>query len=393
MRIIVGVSGGIAAYKTGELVSRLVKAGHEVRVVMTRAAHQFMGPLTFRALSGQAVVTDAEEDAYGAIGHIALSHWGEALVIAPASANLMARLARGAADDMLSLIYLGFRGPILMAPAMEPLMWDHPRTRANVSTLMHDGVHLVGPTEGRMASGREGLGRMAEPVDIYSALMDVTTEKQLAGVAMVVTAGSTWEYFDPVRLLANPSTGLMGVLIANEGARRGAAVTLVHGPGVRESLHPQVTAYPVVSALEMLEAVELLAVRAHVVVGAAAVSDFRPREVWKRKAHKEEVGLLWEMERNPDIMGELGRRYHGEKVLVGFAAETEDPIEQAQKKRERKQLDAVVANRVGIHAGFGPDHHQAWLVSDDQVTTISPQTKEATAKTLIDWIWHRYRGE
>lgn len=391
MRVVVGVSGGIAAYKTCEIVSRLVQKGHDVRVIMTPRAAQFVAPLTFRALSGQAVAVDVADETEGPLSHITLSHWAEALIMAPATASLMARLASGCAEDMLSLVYLGFRGPVLMAPAMEPDMWSHPRTQANLRTLTDDGVHLIGPNPGRLASGRTGLGRMAEPSEVLDALDDVTAKKDLVGVTMVITAGSTWEHFDPVRLLTNPSTGLMGVEIANQASRRGAAVTLVTGPSVDWALHSAVNRQSVTSAREMHAAVKALMPDADVYVGAAAVSDFRPVEQLQRKAHKESVGLSWHMERNPDIIQDVAQQYRGQKLIIGFAAETEDAVEQASRKRAAKGLDAVVANVVGGRSGFGDQEHHAWLVTSAGAEPILPNSKSATAGVLLSWVAERLR--
>lgn len=392
MRILVGVSGGIAAYKACELVSRLVQSGHEVRVVLTPGATEFVRPLTFRALSGHAVGVVTSDEPEGPLSHITLAHWADAMVIAPASTSLLARLASGQATDMLSLIYLGFVGPVLVAPAMEPDMWGHPRAQANVRTLTRDGVRFVGPHQGRLASGRTGLGRMAEPAEIVESVLDLTEVQDLQGIRVVVTAGSTWEYFDPVRLLTNPSTGLMGVLIANLAARRGAQVTIIPGPAVTFPLHMAVTEHRVESAEEMLQAVQAAMPDADVFIGAAAVSDFRPRHRLSQKAPKESIGLEWSMEPNPDIIRVIAEQYrHQKKLLVGFAAETENPEERARYKRENKGLDAVVANLVGSGQGFGHGIHRAWLVTKTGSQPISVDSKTETAKILLDWVQKQVR--
>ncbi len=393
MRVVVAVSGGIAAYKACDVVSRLVKGGHEVRVVMTPAAAQFVAPLTFRALSGQSVSVNVDGDEGGAIGHVALARWAEALVIAPATASLMARLATGDARDMVTLVYMGFRGPVVMAPAMEPEMWSHPRTIANRIVLEQDGVWLVGPEEGRMASGYIGVGRMAEPETIVEALQDAVSPHDLAGRTLVVTAGATWEHFDPVRLLTNPSTGMMGVAVANQAARRGARTVLVAGPSVTlDTVHPHVEIRPVVSALDMLTEVRSAMHGADVLVGAAAVSDFRPEQVAEFKVHKPDIARDWAMAPNPDIIRTMATEYGGQKLMIGFAAETENPVEQAQKKRREKGLDAVLANLVGPGRGFGHGSHQAWLVTGEGVEELAGQTKAETAQRLVDWISERLRG-
>lgn len=392
MRVIVGVSGGIAAYKACELVSRLVKSGHEVRVVMTPAAAQFVAPLTFRALSGHPVASSTLDEPEGPISHVALSHWAEAMIVAPATAALLARLASGQAEDMVSLVYLGFRGPVLLAPAMEPEMWSHPRTQNNVQILQDDGVQFVGPHYGRMASGREGLGRMAEPAEIYEAMLDATAVQDLKGRTFVVTAGATWEFFDPVRLLTNPSTGLMGVAVANQAARRGARVLLAAGPTVTAPLHPRVERRPVTSAIDMLAAVDSAMGDADALIGAAAVSDFRPVRRLLQKAHKDQLGLNWAMERNPDVIRAMAEKYGADKLIVGFAAETENAVEQAEAKRVKKGLDAVVANLVGEGQGFGAGHHQAWLVTDRGSWAFAGEDKGMTAAALLDWIRDRLGG-
>lgn len=387
------VSGGIAAYKACDVVSRLVKAGHAVRVVMTPAAAQFVAPLTFRALSGQSVSIDVGGAEGGAIGHVELARWAEALVIAPATASLMSRMANGDARDMVTLVYMGFRGPVVVAPAMEPEMWSHPRTVANRAVLEKDGVLLVGPEEGRMASGYLGVGRMAEPETIVEALQDAVSPQDLAGRTLVVTAGATWEHFDPVRLLTNPSTGMMGVAVANQAARRGARSVLVAGPSVAlGTVHPRVEILSVVSAADMLNAVRAAMPEADVFVGAAAVSDFRPAQSADYKVHKADIPREWAMVPNPDIIRTMATEFRGQKLMVGFAAETDNPVEQAQKKRQEKQLDAVLANLVGSDRGFGHGAHQAWLVSREGVAELASQTKAETAHHLLDWISEQLRG-
>ena len=393
MRIIVGVSGGIAAYKSCELVSRLVQAHHEVRVVMTPQAAQFVAPLTFRALTGHPAAIAVNDEPEGPLSHITLAQWADALIVAPATASLLARFAAGTADDMLSLVYLSFKGPVLLAPAMEPNMWEHPRTQANLKVLISDGIRLVGPHAGRLASGRSGLGRMAEPEELVEALEDVLTPKDLGGISLVVTAGATWEHFDPVRLLTNPSTGRMGVLIANLAARRGARVSLVCGPRVTEPVHQAVERVDVVSALDMLEACQELMRTGDVFVGAAAVSDFRPEKPLSQKAHKTELGLQWAMAPNPDIIRALSDQYRSRALMVGFAAETDNAPKHAEDKRRGKQLDAVVANLVGSDQGFGRGRYQSWMVTDQGVNEIPGNSKEDTARALLDWVAERIRGD
>lgn len=388
MRIVVGVGGGIAAYKTCHLVSQLVQKRHEVQVVMTEAATRFVAPLTFHALSGRAVTVTAEDPTdLGPIGHVALAHWAEALVLAPAPGELLARLAAGLGHDMLGLVYLGFSGPRVVAPAMEPEMWRHPAVRRAVEAMTADGVQWVGPTYGRMASGRMGLGRMAEPDAILEVLESVVAPKDLKGVRILVTAGPTWEHFDPVRILTNPSTGVMGVEIARQAVHRGAEVDLVHGPRVAVPTLPHLAAWPVVSAREMLDrCLERIGRQpeVNVVVAAAAVSDFRPARPLAAKGHKGELGLEWQMLPNPDVLAEVSRRLGPEAVRVGFAAESEDLEASARRKLREKGLDAVVANRVGPDRGFGEGAYEALWVEADRPPERLAGDKRTVAKILLD---------
>ncbi|MCY0865864.1 MAG: bifunctional phosphopantothenoylcysteine decarboxylase/phosphopantothenate--cysteine ligase CoaBC [Sulfobacillus sp.] len=387
MRIVLGVAGGIAAYKACELASRLTKDGHDVSVLMTRTATEFVSPLTFRALTGRAVAVTIGEEPFGPLSHVHLAHWADALVIAPATADLLARLAAGRADDMLSAVYLGFQGPRLIAPAMEPEMWAHPRTQANVAVLRQDGVRFIGPTAGRMASGHYGVGRLAEPEAIQDALVDLLTPKDLAGLRMLVTAGSTWEYFDPVRVITNPATGLMGKLLAGQAVRRGAEVAVVAGPGVTPLTERTGLVWDtVVSAEEMLTRALVRLPGMHVVVGTAAVSDFRPAKRAEQKVHKAAVGLSWPVEPNPDVIRTLAEQADPGTLMIGFAAETDNIIESAQRKRLDKKLDAVVANRVGLGVGFGTGAHEAWLVTADGVEPMPGHHKEETATALLNWV-------
>lgn len=386
MRIVLGVTGGIAAYKACELASRLMKESHEVQVVMTKGAAQFIAPLTFSALTHRPVAIAATDEPQGPLSHVKLAQWANGMIVAPASANVLARFATGLAQDMLELVYLGFRGPILMAPAMEPQMWQHPRTQHNVDVLSADGVQWVGPTHGRMASGAMGIGRMAEPIEILEKWRQMTAPQDLSGTRIVVTAGPTWEHFDPVRLLTNPSTGQMGVWIAHVALQRGAEVILIHGPGVQV---PDVLvdhAVAVISAQDMLYAVQREAPSAQVIIGAAAVSDFRPAKPLSHKAHKDEVEDRWDMVPNPDILKIIGQQYAGQKILVGFAAETDGVIESAHNKRQNKKLDAVVANLVGSGRGFGHGAHKAWMVTADDVKVIPGDHKSDTASAVLDWV-------
>lgn len=394
MHVVVGVGGGIAAYKTAELVSHLARQGHEVQVVMTEAAAEFIAPLTFSALSGRPVLKGFEPAPLGALAHVELSHWADALVIAPATADLMARLQAGRGDDWLTLIYLGFRGPCLLAPAMEPEMWEHPAVQRNRDKLLGDGVAILGPFTGRMASGRFGTGRMAEPDDLIERLYDLASPQHLAGCDLLVTAGPTWEHFDPVRVLTNPSTGRMGIEIVRQARRRGARVHLVAGPRVLfgdERWLDGVDLIPVVSAEEMLAAALGVLPKANAVVATAAVSDFRPRDPLAHKGKKAELGLCWAMERTPDVLLTLSQNRRPGTIIVGFAAETEAVEEGARAKREAKGLDWVVANRVGPDAGFGTLPYEATVIGPGGVEVVLTD-KAAVARAVLDRIHWRRSG-
>ncbi len=390
MRIVLGVAGGIAAYKVAEVASRLVQAGHEVETVMSEAATQFVGPLTFAALTGRPVGLSAADGPRGPLSHVALARWADAMIVAPATADRIARMVAGTADDMLSLVYLGFRGPCIVAPAMEPHMWDHPAIQRNVQRLTADGVVWVGPVYGRTASGMEGNGRMAEPEDIVNAVDDLTVNKDLAGRVILVTAGPTWEHFDPVRILTNPSTGTMGLALAREALRRGATVSLLVGPGVELSAGwiRRVEVVRIVSAEELLEALLERAANADALIATAAVSDFRPKQRSSLKQHKANVGLLWEMKRNPDTLQEFCRVKDGHTVVVGFAAETHAQVESAARKLREKGLDWVVANTVGPAQGFSDLPYQGMIIGPNGPEE-SVTSKPETASKVLDRVARR----
>ena len=351
-RVLLGVTGGIAAYKAAELASLLTRRGLEVRVVMTEAARRFVGPLTFAALTGRPVPEDMFDPAQEVtIGHIELARWAQAVVVAPATANLIAKAAVGLADDLLSTVLLATEAPLLLAPAMNPRMYAHPTVQENLARLESRGVHLIGPARGRTACGEEGPGRMAEPAEIAEALMGIMAPRDLEGVTLLVTAGPTREHLDPVRFISNPSTGRMGIEVARAAARRGARVILILGPTHLEP-PPGVETLRVVSAADMHRAVMERAAQAQAVVAAAAVSDFRPDRCAPQKVKKDGGEELCRLEATPDILAELGRDKGG-RILVGFAAETEALLANARAKLEAKNLDLIVANDVSApDAGF-----------------------------------------
>lgn len=391
-RLIVGVSGSIAAYKSVYLVRRLVEAGAEVHVALTAAAARFVTPLSFATVSGRPVLSDLFEAVPGT--HVTLAEAADAVVVAPATAHLIARYAHGLADDALTTLLLAVRGPVLLAPAMESGMWDHPATRANVRTLEARGVRLVGPTTGPLAAGPAGPGRMAEPEEVRAALEALfaqgppgaaTPPRDLAGERVLVTAGPTREPIDPVRFLSNPSTGRMGFAVAEAAAARGAEVTLVAGP-VTLPTPPACRRVDVVTAAQMREAVLAALPKATVLVMAAAVSDFRPAEPRSHKVKKEAAGTVLALARTDDILADVAARATAGLLRVGFAAETRDLEAQARAKRRAKDLDLIVANDVSApDAGFGAPTNRVTLIGrDDRAEGLPLLSKRAVADAVLD---------
>ncbi|HSG41359.1 MAG TPA: bifunctional phosphopantothenoylcysteine decarboxylase/phosphopantothenate--cysteine ligase CoaBC [Thermoanaerobaculia bacterium] len=347
MRVLLGVSGGIAAYKSAELVRRLRGRGHEVRCALTRSAVSFVTPLTLEVLTGHAVYQEEylTPTGSGEESHITAAAWAEVLCVAPATTSVLARLALGLGDDFLTTTALAFEGPVVVAPAMHSVMWGRESTRQHVETLKRRGVWLAGPVEGPLASGEVGMGRMAEPEEIARVVEAAAGMGPLAGRTVLVTAGPTHEPIDPVRFVGNRSSGRMGFALAAEAARRGARVVLVAGP-VALTTPPGVQRVDVVTARDMERAVREHAPEADLIVMAAAVADFRPRQSAASKIKKEKGGLaVLEMEENPDILAGL-RAVAPRAVLVGFAAETEELERNALAKLERKGADFLVANDV-----------------------------------------------
>lgn len=381
-----GIGGGIAAYKACDLASKLVQASHEVFPVMTDSATQFVAPLTLRALTGNPVGVKSTDEPVGTLSHVKMAHWAEMLVIAPLTQNLLAQLSLGLSSDLLTLIFQGYSGPSVVAPAMESEMWLSPQTQTRLEELKRARVvSVVGPNTGRLASGRSGPGRMAEPSEIMNAVWSLTRPKTLQGRVILITAGATWEYFDPVRILTNPSTGTVGLSLSRELSARGARVIVVHGPRMEEPFWPGVEYQEVVSAKDMLEAVEENISEADTLIGAAAVSDFRPAKPFSEKQKKEQLDLLWPMTANPDIMSEMGAKYHDSKVLVGFAAETDQVLSAAKEKLLRKHLDAVIANKVGPSRGFGDSEYEAQIILREGASShLHCSSKEELANCVAD---------
>ena len=389
--IILGVTGGIAAYKSAMICSRLVQAGAVVDVVMTAASQEFITPLTFQSLTHRPVHTDMFDlHARQNIAHVSLARAADVLVIAPATANTMAKLAQGLADNLLTAIALDTRAPLVLAPAMETGMWQHPATQANLDKLRAWGVNIVGPAQGRLASGGMGEGRMVEPDEVVGMVRLVLGRQgRLTGQKVVVTAGGTREAIDPVRYVSNHSSGKMGYALAEVARDLGAAVTLITTVNRPAPFGVEVIA--VDSAQQMLEAVLAATHQADILVMAAAVADFRPQAAASHKI-KKVVGvdkLTMEMVRNPDILAEIAAQKsvgQGPRITVGFAAETEDLLKNARNKLERKKLDLIVANDVtAADAGFGADTNRVTLlVADGSVEELPLMSKFEVAEAVFN---------
>ena len=389
LRVLLGVSGGIAAYKACELVRRLRDAGAEVRVVLTENAARFVTPLTFQALSGQPVRSGLwDEAAEAAMGHIELARWAQRILIAPASADLIARLAHGFADDLLSTLCLATSAPLTIAPAMNLRMWSNAATQANIAILRERGAGLLGPAEGRMAEPESGLGRLLEPHEIVAELAALHGPKLLAGKRVLVSAGPTFEDIDPVRFIGNRSSGRMGFAVAQAAVEQGATVQLVAGP-VHLPTPSGVGRIDVRSAREMREAVMARAPDSDIYVGAAAVGDFRPQEIAAHKLKKTGDALTLTLNENPDILAgvaALKRR----PFVVGFAAETQNVEAYARAKLERKKLDLIAANMVGDGQGFDTCENEILLISRDGAERLARADKLALARQLVTRIAERY---
>jgi phosphopantothenoylcysteine decarboxylase/phosphopantothenate--cysteine ligase len=361
MKIILGVAGGIAAYKAAELARLLMQQGHELQVVMTSAAEEFVRPLTFAALTGRKVLTNlfAIESA---IEHISVAQEHELLVIAPATADLIAKMAHGLADDFLTTLYLAFTGPVVLAPAMNVNMWQHAATRANLDTLRVRGHRIVEPGSGYLACGMTGPGRLADPEAIAEAIgREARQRRDLEGETLLITAGPTQEPLDPVRYISNRSSGKMGYALAEAAAARGARVILISGP-VHLAPPQGVELIAVRTAVEMREKVFDHLGPADIVIKAAAVADFHLSKVPDQKVKKTAARISLELDPTPDILAELGRK-KGDRLLIGFAAETQNLLQEARRKLESKNCDMVVGNLVGLSdTGFESDQNEVILV-------------------------------
>ena len=389
-KILLGITGGVAAYKGAELVRCLQQLGIEVRVVMTPAATRFVTPLTFQALSGHSVYTDLfEAESATGMDHIELSRWADVVLIAPATADFMARLAAGQANDVVTTACLASSAPLYIAPAMNQHMWANAATQANCDVLRRRGINILGPAEGEQACGDVGPGRMLEPQEIAQLVVGDRTNKPLAGVRALVTAGPTREPIDPVRYITNRSSGKMGYELAAALYSYGAEVILVSGPVVIET-PLGVSRINVETALEMHNAVQKNLSSCDIFVAAAAVSDYRPCDVVSNKIKKTEKKLALSMELNPDVLAE-GVRSVGSIFSVGFAAETERVKEYAKLKLAEKQLDMVAANDVSIAGqGFESDRNALTVVWSDGEQTFPVMDKHRLARQLVALIIEKY---
>jgi phosphopantothenoylcysteine decarboxylase/phosphopantothenate--cysteine ligase len=388
-RILLGITGGIAAYKSADLVRRLREQGAEVRVVMTRSACEFITPLTLQALSGKPVHTELLDHAVeAAMGHIELARWCDVILVAPASANFMARLAHGQADDLLSTLCLASAVPIMLAPAMNRQMWLNPATQANARLLGSRGIVLLGPAEGSQACGETGPGRMLEPAELLDHLNNIFLTNLLAARKLVITAGPTREDIDPVRFISNRSSGRMGYAVAQAAVEAGAEVVLISGPSSLESPE-RVLFHRVVTAQQMHDAVMSEIGDADIFVGAAAVADYRCSSIAGQKIKKTDTSLTLTLEKTPDILGKVASLSPA-PFTVGFAAETETLLENARSKLINKNLDMIAANLVGENMGFETEENELQIIWKDGNIKLDLAPKERLARDLVAIIAKRF---
>lgn len=388
-RVVVGITGGIAAYKSADLVRRLRDLGADVNVVMTRSACEFITPLTMQALSGKPVHTELlDHNAEAAMGHIALARWSDVILIAPASANFMAKLSHGQADDLLSTLCLAASVPVLLAPAMNQQMWLNPATRDNAQLLTQRGYRLLGPATGDQACGETGPGRMLEPSELVLELSKIFLSDLLGAKKVMVTAGPTREDIDPVRFISNRSSGRMGYAVARAAAEAGADVNLVSGP-VSLSAPERVHICSVITATQMREAVMDKIHDTDIFISTAAVADYRCKQVAEQKMKKTRDELLITLEKNPDILAEVASLAEA-PFTVGFAAETDSLITNARQKMINKKLDMIAANQVGEGKGFESDENQLQVLWRDGEITLELAPKDKIARQLIRIVAERF---
>lgn len=394
--IILGITGAIAAYKSAELTRRLRDAGASVRVVMTRAATGFVTPLTFQALSGNPVHTELlDEDAEAGMGHIELARWADAILIAPASANCMARLAHGRADDLLTTLCLASEAPLAIAPAMNRVMWSDVATQQNLSTLQQRGIHIFGPASGSQACGENGEGRMLEVPELVTAIAGLFQSGALQNINVLITAGPTHEPIDPVRFIGNRSSGRMGFALAQAAREAGANVTLISGP-THQGTPEGVTRIDVETAAQMHDAVMQHIRQNRIFISAAAVADYRPKNPGKQKLKKHHAELSIELERTEDILAAVAG-ISPRPFVVGFAAETENLIANARTKLAAKSLDMIAANLVGKDAqaqdiGFNSEYNALHVIWTDGEQRLQRARKTTLARELVSLIAHQYNS-
>jgi phosphopantothenoylcysteine decarboxylase/phosphopantothenate--cysteine ligase len=398
MRVLLGVGGGIAAYKAAELVRALQQRGHEVQVIMTAAAQEFIRPLTFAALTGRKVITglfsqaNSQDTLSSAVEHIAVAQEHELLVVAPATADLLAKFAHGLADDFLTTVHLAFTGQVVLAPAMNTAMWQHPATQANIEILQRRGCSMVDPAEGWLACGSIGAGRLADPERIAEHVDDLKNgslnrhKRDLEGEYLLITAGPTQEAIDPVRYISNRSSGKMGYAIARAAAQRGARVVLVSGP---VNLPPprNVEVISVRTAIEMRNAVMERLEPATIIVKSAAVADYYVAHVPEQKMKKTAARLSLDLDPTPDILAEVGQR-KGDRLLIGFAAETENLLDEARRKMISKKCDMLVANLINRDGlGFEADQNEVDIITrNGQPVHAGPANKSEIAERILDQV-------
>lgn len=387
-KVVLGVTGGIAAYKAAEFVRLLVKEEVDVHVVMTENAQKFVTPLTFQTLSGNSVASDPFALLENAqIGHIALADLAELVVILPATANMIGKIAHGIADDFLSTLMMATKAPILIVPSMNVNMWENPALQKNIQTLHERGCHLMEPGEGELACHWYGKGRLPELNEVVEEMEDLLTPKDLKGEKILITGGPTQEPMDPVRFITNRSSGKMGYALAKVARRRGAEVILISGPASLSLARRDIQYVPVRTAEEMRQSVFAHLEGSSVVIKAAAVSDYRPKAISEKKIKKGDAEYTLALERTKDILEELGKK-KGNRILVGFAAETDDLVAHAQKKLKEKNLDLIVVNDITQPgAGFASDTNQVKILSScGEVKDLPMTTKEQTSREILDQV-------
>ena len=390
-RVLLGISAGIAAYKTPDLVRRLSDLGAEVQVILSKNADQFVTPLTLQAVSGHAVHSYAmSAESESGMGHIDLARWADIILIAPATANIIARLCQGNADELLTTVCVATEAPIAVAPAMNQQMWQNAASIANMQTLRQRGTHILGPDSGAQACGEVGLGRMLQPIEIAEQLSQLFQTTALTGRKIMITAGPTWEAIDPVRGITNHSSGMMGYAVAQAAVEAGAEVTLVSGP-THIQAPESVNTINTISALDMHAAVMSHIDAQDIFIAVAAVADYRPISSANQKIKKNTDEMTITMVKNPDILADVAS-LESRPFCVGFAAETNDVAAYARGKLERKKLDLIAANHVGgSETGFGTSDNAITLISREAVLELPRQSKSALARSLVREISNSFK--